>query len=233
MSDESELHIVETTPVGADPNTDPSADASTDVIHGRPPRPPVRWSVRPTWLAGLLAVVLVGGIGIGYAVGRHGKRPTAAHPSATPTSAAPTRFPPAGSALAEVPQVLKTGTTCFGVAASSGQPLMVGVEITNGADRPLVITNVEGDFPLGGLRQLDSQIGQCDNNATEPVSGHRVEPTAIVWVSLTLDVQVRCPAPLPVAFRVDYTIDGVPGTETLRAFPDLGRVPYPACPTPS
>ena len=229
MGDESELHIVETTPSGADSS---DADGDADVIHGRPPRPPLRWTMRPTWLAGLLAVVLAGGIGIGYAVG-HGQRRVAAHPPTTASASTSRGSPPAGSVLAEVPQVLRLGTRCSGLASSSGRPLMVGIEIINGGDRPLVLTGVQGEFPLGGLRQLDSQIGQCDNNATEPVSGHRVEPTAIVWISVTLEVQVRCPAPLPVAFRVDYTIDGVPATETMRGFPDLGGVPYPGCPTPS
>jgi hypothetical protein len=54
-----ELDIVETPPAGP-----PDAEG----IHGRPPRPPVRWSLRPGWVAGLLALVLAVGIGVGYLV---------------------------------------------------------------------------------------------------------------------------------------------------------------------
>ena len=223
--DEPELTFVETTPAGA--TADPDGG---DIIPGRSPRPPVRWSLRPSWLVGLLAAVLVAGIGIGYLVGGHGKTRTVAAP---PSSGAASEPLPAGSALAEVPKLNATGNTCVGMLASNGRPLMVGIEIVNGGPQPVVLRNVQGVFPLGGLRQVDSQAGQCDNNSTESVAGRRIEPTATAWISLTLDVLVRCPGPLPVRFRVAYTADGGQGLQQLGGFPDLSEVPYPGCPTPS
>jgi len=223
--DEPELTFVETTPAGA--TADPDGG---DVIPGRSPRPPVRWSLQPSWLIGLLAIVLAAGIGIGYLLGGHGRTRTVAAPPRSPEQSASL---PAGSVLAELPQLSTTSNTCFGLLASTGRPVMVGIEIVNSGSQPVVLRGVHGVFPLQGLRQVDSQVGQCDNNSTEGVADHRIEPSATAWISLTLGVLVRCPGPLPVLFRVDYTVDGAPSTQTLSGFPDLGNVPYPGCPTPS
>lgn len=211
--DPGDLHIVETAP---------AADAGGDVVHGRAPRPPRRWPMHPSWLAGLLAVALLVGIGIGYLIGR---RPDRDHPAAAPTTSAP-----AGTALVE-PQALNTVTTCYGIEPTTGAPVMVGVNLVNEDSRPLVLTGVQGVFPLGGLRQVGSQVGQCDNNATAVVSGHQIAPSASIWLSLILDVQVRCPAPLPVQLRIDYTVGGLPATQIIAPFPDLSRASYPGCPT--
>jgi len=220
MTDDAELNIVETVPA-ADDESD-----GADLIHGRTPRPPVRWPMRPSWLVGALALTLLAGIGIGYLIGRPSGGKHVAAP--TPTSSAPRPTGPPLPGLA-----LRPGTTCAGLDPANGQPLMVGVELANDSARRVVLTGIQGVFPLGGLRQVGSQVGQCDNNATEQVNGHRIEPSATVWLSLILDVQVRCPAPLPVQIRLDYTIDGTPSTQTVNPFPDLGGIGYPGCPTPA
>jgi hypothetical protein len=226
MTDDADdpLDIVETVPA-ADDAAD-GAGAGGDVIHGRPPRSSTRWPMRPSWLAGALVVALLAGIGIGYLIGHsdHGKHVAAA----TPT---PSALSPVVRALPGI--ALRPGTTCFGLAASNGEPLMVGVELADEDIRPVVLTGLHGVFPLGGLRQIGSQVGQCDNNAIEQVSGHRIEPSATIWLSLILDVQVRCPGPLPVQFRLDYTVGGTPSTQTVNPFPDLDGVPYPGCATPA
>jgi len=215
--DDPELTFVETTP--AEPG-------GGDVINGRAPRPPVRWTLRPSWLAGLLAVVLAAGIGIGYLVGGNGKTRTVAPPPSSPAASTPF---PAGSALAELPS---SANTCFGLPASP-TGLMLGIEIVNNAPQPITLIDLQGVFPLGGLRTVGQEIGQCDDNSTEGVAGHRIEPTATAWITLTVDVLVPCPLPLPVQFRVDYIVDGVPATTSFEAFPDLKNAPYPGCPTPS
>jgi len=209
-----DVHIVETTPTG---------EAHGDVITGRTPRPPTRWSLRPSWLAAMLAVALAAGIGIGYLIGR----PDHHRPAAAPTTPLP-----AGSALAEVPQLTTPGDLCYG--ALPGRKLMLGTRVVNSTPRPLVLTGLRGVFPLGGFQMVGSQVGQCDNNATEAVDGHRVEPSAEVWVTLIVDVTGNsCPGALPVQFALDYTIDGAPHSQVLPGFSDLGSVPFPGCPTPS
>jgi hypothetical protein len=209
VTDDADIDIVETAPAG---------DAERDVISGRAPRPPVRWPMRPSWLAGLVAIALLAGIGIGYLIGRPHHH--AAAPAPTPTTVTLSRE--AGLSL---------GETCYGIDASSGRVLMVGVNLVNDGARPVVLTGVQGVFPLGGLRQVGSQDGECDNNATAVVNGRRIDPSATAWVSLILAVQVRCPGPLPVQFRIDYAVDGAPSTQLVSPFPDLGQVPYPGCPT--
>jgi hypothetical protein len=209
-----DVHIVETTPTG---------EAHGDVIPGRPRRPPTRWSLRPSWLAALLAVALAAGIGIGYLIGR---------PDHHHAAAAPTTPLPAGSALAEVPQLTAPGDLCYG--ALPGRRLMLGTRVVNSTPRPLVLTGLQGVFPLGGFQVVDSQVGQCDNNAIEAVDGHRVEPSAEVWLTLIVDVTgTSCPGALPVQFALDYTVDGTPHRQVLPGFSDLSSVPFPGCPTPS
>ncbi|HZE50576.1 MAG TPA: hypothetical protein VE074_13495, partial [Jatrophihabitantaceae bacterium] len=213
--DEPELRFVETTTAAATADPD-----SGDVIPGRSPRPPVRWSLRPSWLVGLLAIVLAAGIGIGYLVGGHRETRTVAAPPSSPEQSASL---PAGPALAELPQLRTTGNTCYGTLAD--RQLMVGIEIVNDGLQPVVLRDVQGTFPLNGLRQVDSQVGQCDNNSNERVAGHRIEPSATAWITLTVVVLVPCPGPLPVMFHV--ATDGVSGITTFPGFPDLGDVPYP------
>jgi hypothetical protein len=55
---------------------------------------------------------------------------------------------------------------------------------------------------------------------------------ATEWPTITFDVLVRCPSPLPVQFLVSYTISGKPATAQLDEFPDLGQVAYSGCPAP-
>ena len=41
---------------------------------------------------------------------------------------------------------------------------------------------------------------------------------------------MRCPAPAPVQFTVDYLAQGRSFTASLPGFADLGQVPYSGCP---
>lgn len=209
--DPGAVHIVETVP---------DADAAGDVIHGRGPRPRRQWAMRPSWLAGLLAAALLAGIGIGFLIGRHSgpDRPDAAPPATGP------------STVAHLPQ-LRTGQNCFTLSAKTGDALTVGVELVNNGSRPAVLSAAKGLFPMGGMEQAGSvQVGKC-GATTQAVYAYPIQPGRRAWLLLNLDVQVRCPAPLPVQIQVDYTVDGAPVTQTLRPFPDLGKVSYPGCPT--
>jgi hypothetical protein len=185
-----------------------------DVIKARSPRPPARWTVRPWWLAALLVAVLVAGIGIGYAVGRHTSK------VARPTASVPI--------VAEVSVVNSTGNVCYGQPASSTR-LMLGVEIVNDASRPITIGDVHGVFPRGGLREVSATSGECDETSVRPVAGSVLRPRTTEWVTVTVEVLKRCPRPLPAQFQVDYAIGGASESVTLRAFADLGGVSYSGC----
>ena len=68
------------------------------------------------------------------------------------------------------------------------------------------------------------------------VRGDRGSPGAVplgpgdsTWLSVTVQVLVACPAPIPVEFAVGYIYAGGASTVNLPGFPDLGDVPYTGC----
>jgi hypothetical protein len=56
-----------------------------------------------------------------------------------------------------------------------------------------------------------------------------VPPGGTAWFSITFQVLVSCPSPLPVQFSVSYQGNTRPGTARLPGFPDLGKVSYTGC----
>jgi hypothetical protein len=187
-ADDGDLRFVETTP-------------PDDVITGRSPRPPTRWTERSWWLALLVVAVLAAGIGIGYVLGRHTSK--SASPAPAPTSA-PAPAPagsapaaggsapaPAGSVLSELPKLGTTGSVC------SAQPrgtrrLVLGAQVVNGETAAIQFHYVRGIFPLGGLRMVDGAIGRC-NDPGVPVPDSWLAPGATTWLRMTVDVQGGCP----------------------------------------
>jgi hypothetical protein len=191
--------------------------APDDIIEGRSPRPPTHFAVRPWWLVLLVLAVLAAGIGIGYALGRHTSKTAAAAPTATP----------AGVVLAELPKLGTTGATCS-VQPRGTERLMLGVQVQNGATLPIQFHDVRGVFPMGGMRMVDAAAGRCSAPGV-PVLDDWLAPGGTAWLRITVDVLVRCPAPLPVHYQVDYAVNGAQASVTLAAFPDLGSVPYSGC----
>ncbi|HEY3090026.1 MAG TPA: hypothetical protein VGJ59_18395 [Jatrophihabitantaceae bacterium] len=203
-ADEGDITFVETTP-------------ADDLINGRSPRSPTHWTVRPWWLAALVLAVLAAGICVGYVFGRHASKAASGAP--TPT--------PAGSVLAELPQLQNTGSVCS-VQPPRTRRLTLGLQVLNSGGAPLQIIDVQGVFPIGGLRMAAAAIGHC-NDPGVPVGGNWVAAGGTAWLRVTVDVLMGCPAPAPVQFRVEYTGGGAPTSVTLAAFPDLGSVTYSGC----
>lgn len=56
-----------------------------------------------------------------------------------------------------------------------------------------------------------------------------VPPGGTAWFSVTFQVLVSCPRPLPVQFNVSYQGNTRQGNARLQGFPDLGKVSYPGC----
>jgi hypothetical protein len=56
-----------------------------------------------------------------------------------------------------------------------------------------------------------------------------VPPGGTAWFSVTFQVLVSCPRPLPVHFSVSYQGNTRQGTALLQGFPDLGKVSYTGC----
>lgn len=211
--DDGHLRFVETT-------------SPDDVITAPPPRPPARWTVGSWWLALLVVALLAAGIGIGYVLGRHTSNAASGAPP--PTRTATPAAAPAGSVLSELPKLGMTGAGCS-AQPQGRQRLILGAQVQNGDTTAIQFHYVRGIFPLSGLRMVDGAIGRC-NEPGVPVPDSWLAPGTTTWLRITVDVQVRCPTPLPVHFQVDYAVNGAPASVTLAAFPDLGNVTYSGCP---
>jgi hypothetical protein len=171
--------------------------------------------------AGLLA-----GLVIGYAAGtRHaGKPPVPARAGASPTAPS---FAAGGYPLSQ---------SVSGCSAQTGHELQLGLEVTNLSATAVTLRRVRVVLPLGGLRETSQAWGPCGElpaageapgNLLPPVLG----PGASAWFTVTFQVLVRCPQPLPVQFTLDFDQSGQPtGAIALPGFPDLGQVPYAGCP---
>ena len=201
-------------------------------LNWRPPWPPPRGAVI------LLAVGLIAGLAAGYAAGYH-QAPRNA--SATPTASAS----PAPPVPAPAPQIVIKGTAVQGTGSvftdglaltqdtgtcsvQSGRELQLGVQVTNTSTEPIVLTRIRTVFPLSGLKMVSQQWAPC--GAIGAVQGPvALEPGDSTWFSVTVQVLVACPAPLPVQFTVNYTYAGQAAIVTLPGFPDLGQVPYTGC----
>jgi hypothetical protein len=123
------------------------------------------------------------------------------------------------------PALSQAGDTC---SAQSGRELQLGVQVTNGSAAEIELGLVHAVLPLGGLRVISQQWAPCGALQVGQVPA-ALEPGNSTWFSLTFQVLVKCPGPLPVQFTVDYTTAGESAAASLPGFPDLTQVPYTGC----
>jgi hypothetical protein len=190
-----------------------------------------RWPAwRPSRGAAVFAVAaLAVGLAAGYAAGnRHVAPPS--KPAAAPAPLPSGTFSFADAAISQGTTVCSTQTR---------QGLQLGVEVTNQSAVTLVLASARSVLPLGGLKQVGWQWGPCgalSGGAGDEVftrAGQEEEilaPGQSVWLTATFQVQLRCPAALPVQFAVGYVAQGHSVTASLPGFPDLGQVTYTGCP---
>jgi hypothetical protein len=177
--------------------------AGPDIIESAPRRPlPGR-----TVLAAFALAVVVAAAG-GYVAGQR-------HPS-TPA--------PKPSALARAEAISGTGDRC---SVQQGRRLQLGTEIANRSTEPVTLQYIAAKLPLGGLRATARAWGSCGQLPSAVTAGRLpLAVGATTWLTMTFDVLVPCPAPLPVLFTVEYAQSGRSGVADVPAFPDLGDVPY-------
>lgn len=188
---------------------------------GRPLVP--RWRVpAPRWLPPRIAVImglagLLAGLAAGYAAGawHAGKSPAGSQPSVTAQSARPLT----GSPLTIF------GPTC---SVQIGRELQLGVQVTNDSPAPVLVRRVSAVLPIGGLRPVSWSWGPC-GELPAGLPDQSVATGNSIWVTVTFQVLVSCPGPLPVQFNVGYSQRARPGVASLPAFPDLSRVAYSGC----
>jgi hypothetical protein len=138
--------------------------------------------------------------------------------------------PPRGAAI--------TGTVLTGGLAltqdigtcsvQSGRELQLGVQVTNRSAEPIGLGRIRTVLPLSGLKVVSQQWAPCGAIGAVQVPD-TLGPGDSTWLSVTVQVLVACPAPIPVQFAVGSTYAGEAATVYLPGFPDLGDVPYTGC----
>jgi len=122
-----------------------------------------------------------------------------------------------------------TGKRC---SLQDGTTLEVGLEILNGSELPTTLLEVDASLPLNGLRVTGKAWGSCGQLfPTDAANPRPLAPGATAWITITLDVLVDCPAPLPVQVDVRYMQANQISVAFLGGFSDLGDVPYTGCST--
>ena len=191
--------------------------------------PSLNW--RPPWrpprgAAILLGVGLIVGLAAGYAAGYHqAPRKASAPPPAPQIVIKGTAIQGTGTVLTGGLALTQDTGTC---SVQSGRELQLGVQVTNRSAEPIGLGRIRTVFPLNGLKVVSQQWAPC--GATGAVQVPVIlGPGDSTWFSITVQVLVACPAPLPVQFAVSYTYAGEAATANLPGFPDLGQVPYTGC----
>ncbi len=193
--------------------------AGEDIVELGSARLPVRW--RPP-LAVILAIAgLLVGLAGGYAAGAwHAGK-------AAPLSRSRAAAPEAASMATGPLTLSQAGPQC---SAHFGHELQLGLQVTNLSATGVTLRRVEAVLPLGGLKATAQAWGTCGElPAASETAGNTLPAGASTWFTVTFQVLVTCPGPLPVQFVVDYDQRGRPGTIQLPGFDDLGQVPYPGC----
>ena len=199
----------------------PDAAGDADVIEMGGDRPRRPWGSARGPTIGVVVAALIAGLLLGF-IGGHLQARTKGRP--TPAATPITTPLPVGVAA-----VRATLSRC---AVQQGHTLQLGIEIMNQSDRTVVLRQIKPVLPLGGLQEIASRRGPC-GSLPEPGLGQAssLAPGATGWLTVTFDVMVGCPQPLPVIFKVSFVQASRLVTADLDSFPDLGQVRYNKCTT--
>lgn len=205
--------------VPAGPGESPRAagDAGVFEMGGDPPRWPWATARRPAIsivLAAFAAGLLLGFAGGHLQAGANGRPARAASPVG-------------GTAIT------MTGNRC---AVRLGHALQLGVEVVNQSDSTVALRQIKTVLPLGGLKPVATRWGTCGalfepGPGPGPGQATALGPGATGWLTVTFNVMVGCPQPLPVLFKISYAQGGRLATGELPAFSDLSQVRYSNCGT--
>lgn len=177
-----------------------------DVIESGSERLPTRIALG--WALTLVVVAALAGYWLGDHHGA-GKANAVPLPSAAPAAGAP---------------IAGTGKRCSGQLKKS---LQLGVEVVNQSAGTVALHQLQAVLPLRGLRATSATWGSCGQLPAAGSGGnYLLAAGGTIWLTMTFDVLVACPAPLPVLFTVEYAQAGASDVVDLPGFPDLGDVPY-------
>ena len=185
------------------------------------------WPRRRRWsVVGLVAAALIIGALVNYYAATRGSRPRADRnaPTGAP-SPSPSRLLVLGPG--QPPTV--TGTRC---SSQLGNTLQLGIEIANLSATGTTLLGADVELPLGGLRLTAIAWGACSqSNARDGSNPYPLPSGTAVWLRMTFDVLVPCPAPLPVEVTLRYAQAEKVAVTSVGGFSDLGGIPYTGCST--
>jgi len=194
---------------------------------------------RPTRAASILAAcTLVAGLVVGYVVGFGHGRGTVAAPTerVAPTGQASAGVAtetfvatPPSAAIYISPALTENPGTC---SVQVGHNLELGIPVTNlSADTVLLQSAKPIPLASGMLKVLSWRWDPCgyddDGIAPDTVA---LGPGETTWVTAVVRPLIACPAPVPLQFKVTYSINSLKSTFNLPGFPDLSAVHYSGCP---
>jgi hypothetical protein len=214
---------------GGDDSIGRESSTGEDILEQGSDRPPLHlWPRvrlrRPPTVAVILGIAgLVIGLAGGYAAGTLPAGKRGAPPAQLGTAAS---GPVISDEVGGFP-VGQSGPPCF---AQTGTELQLGMQITNFSTAPATLDSVKVILPLGGLKVISQSWGVCGElPGSFGAPGTALAPAATTWFSVTFQVLIKCPEPLPVQFALSYTQNGHPATAHLPGFDDLGQVNYTGC----
>jgi hypothetical protein len=194
---------------------------------------------RPPPGAGVLAAVtLVVGLAAGSAVGYGHRRGSAATPAkaSSPTAQMPTAAPQASTETAPSayagflgPALTQDSGTC---SVQAGRDLELGIPVTNQSTETILLQSARPVSVMPEMLTVRSwRWGPCgfEGNAIAPDTV-ALGPGQTTWVTAVVHPLIACPAPVPVQFRVTYSVNRQPGSSSLPGFADLSEVRYSGCP---
>jgi hypothetical protein len=177
---------------------------------------------------------LVVGLAVGYAagtkhVGGGGAQP-APSGAASPSSLAAS-VPAAQFTFADQVSLSQTTGACSEQAAGV---LELGVEISNQSAMTLTLQSVTAVLPLGGLKQVSSQWEPCGALPSALAADPEeviLTPGNSTWLTVSFQVNRRCPTASPVQFNVKFLAGGQERAygAILPGFADLSQVSFSSC----
>lgn len=204
-------------------------DAANSSAADEPLDPPHQfgsWRARRNEYLGA-AVILVVAVVVAYLLGAHQSRSDGSGSTKSDgrSSAASGSRPAITGTIG--PAIAQGDGLC---ATQLGAQLQLGAEIVNKSTGAVTLTGLDAVLPLGGLRASKTVVGTCGQLLlTRAVAGTVLAAGASTWISVTFDVLVSCPKPLPVQFNVQYAQSSAASSVTLGGFADLGSVTYSGC----
>jgi hypothetical protein len=219
--------------------TDQSGTEDTvELGSGRFRRPDWLPSWRPSGTVVAVGALLVG-LAAGYVAGTQhagdgGAQPTPSG-AASPSSLAAS-VPAAQFSFADTVSLSQATGACSDQTAGV---LQLGVEVSNQSAMTLTLESVTAVLPLGGLKQVSSQWEPCgalpSALAADPDEVILV-PGASSWLTVSFQVNRRCPTASPVQFNVKFLAGGQERAygAILPGFADLSQVSFSSCqPSPA